>query len=146
MSVFVDANILLRLSDTGSAKHLVCKQAVSLLLRKSRRLYIGSQVLIEYWAVATRPVSANGLGFTPADAERELQDFDQWFILLYEPADIAARWRRLVQQYTVIGRQAHDTRLVAFMQAHGLTDILTLNLADFARYAGINCMDPANVR
>jgi predicted nucleic acid-binding protein len=146
MSIFVDANILVRLSDTGSAAHAVCRRAIPLLLGKKQRLCVGSQVLIEYWAVATRPVAVNGLGFPPDIAEQELRDFDRWVNLLEEPADMAWRWRRLVNEYDVRGKQAHDARLVAFMQAHGLTDLLTLNPTDFARYEGIRCVLPGDVR
>jgi hypothetical protein len=41
--------------------------------------------------------------------------------------------------------QVHDARLVALMQVHGITHILTLNGADFARYPGIVPIDPASL-
>jgi hypothetical protein len=40
-------------------------------------------------------------------------------------------------RHGVQGVQGHDARLVAWMQSHGLTHVLTLNAADFARYPGI---------
>lgn len=52
-------------------------------------------------------------------------------------------WRRLVESLGVRGRQVHDARLVALVQAHGITHILTLNGSDFARYPGIVVLDPA---
>jgi hypothetical protein len=42
------------------------------------------------------------------------------------------------------GVQVHGARLVALMQVHAVTHILTLNTADFSRYAGITAMDPAS--
>src|SRR5687767_15068356 len=118
MNYLLDTNILLRLSETGSPFHLACKQAVASLLANGDLLFICAQNLIEYWAVATRPVSVNGLGFDPVQAEAELQDFEKWAHLLSEPPDIGQRWRRLAQHHNVRGKQAHDTRLVAFMDAH----------------------------
>ena len=41
--------------------------------------------------------------------------------------------------------QVHDARLVALMQVHGITHILTLNRADFARYPGIVPIDPVSL-
>lgn len=45
------------------------------------------------------------------------------------------QWERLVRQYGVRGRAVHDAQLVAVMLTHGITHLLTLNDADFRRYA-----------
>ena len=55
---------------------------------------------------------------------------------------VLTEWRRLVGAYGVLGKSAHDARLVAAMIAHGLTHFLTFNLADFNRFAGITVLDP----
>lgn len=47
--------------------------------------------------------------------------------------------------YKVVGKTAHDARLVAAMHAHGLTHLLTFNEPDFRRYAGIIVLTPAGV-
>lgn len=54
-------------------------------------------------------------------------------------------WERLVAAYKVLGKPAHDARLVAAMQVYGITDILTFDRAGFARYAGIGVVNPAEV-
>jgi hypothetical protein len=51
----------------------------------------------------------------------------------------------LVVAHGVMGAQVHDARLVAFMLAHGLTHVLTLNAADFARYPGIIPVAPGEI-
>jgi len=56
-----------------------------------------------------------------------------------------AAWRELVMGYQVMGKSSHDARLVAAMQLHGLTDILTFNRADFVRYRQINVRTPGSV-
>jgi hypothetical protein len=65
--------------------------------------------------------------------------------VLPTPPQVGARWRELVNRYNVQGRTGHDTRIVAFMLEHSLTQLLTLNIADFARYTEILCLAPENV-
>jgi len=146
MNILVDTNVLLRLSDTGSDEHMLCTEVVPRLLQRGDLLHICAQVVVEYWVVATRPQTVNGLGFEPEETKTELRDFEKWFAALPEPDDITRRWRRIVNQYRVCGKPAHDARLVAFMEAHGLTQILTLNTADFARYTMITAVHPSDVR
>ena|SRR5437879_2634655 len=145
MNALVDTNILVRLSDSGHPVQPVCELALQRSLQRRDRVFLCAQAAIEYWAVATRPKSANGLGLGPNDAELGLRRAEGWLIWLPEPPDIAARWRALVNKHNVLGKQAHDTRLVALMVAHGLTHLLTLNPADFARFPGITCVEPAEV-
>lgn len=100
-----------------------------------------TQNLIEYWAVATRPISANGLGRSPLQASLDLTDFAT-FPRLEEPPDIYLYWKRLVEKFNVSGRPAHDARLIALMDAHGISGLITLNKRDFARYPHITCQTP----
>lgn len=138
-------NILVRLSDADSPLCTVCNRAVQRLLGRGDNLYFCAQIAIEFWAVATRPTNANGLGLSPTEAEGALRSAEQWLIWLSEPSDIGARWRALANKHGVLGKQAHDTRLVALMQAHSLKDLVTFNTADFDRFGDINCLDPAGI-
>ena len=54
-------------------------------------------------------------------------------------------WRLLVVSHSVMGVQVHDARIVAVMNVHAVTHVLTLNGADFSRYAGITCVAPDEV-
>jgi hypothetical protein len=54
-------------------------------------------------------------------------------------------WLRLVGSLNVVGKNAHDARLVAAMTAQGINHLLTFNTSDFARYSGIAVLDPAAV-
>ena len=146
MNALVDTNILLRLSDSGHPLQSVCELALQRLLQRRDRVFLCAQAAIEYWAVATRPKPVNGLGLSPIDAEAGLRRAERWLVWLSEPPDIAVRWRALVNKHGVLGKQAHDTRLVALMEAHGLTHLLTLNVGDFARFPAVTCVEPANVR
>ena len=54
-------------------------------------------------------------------------------------------WKQLVVRHAVLGVQVHDARLVALMQAHNVTHILTLNPGDFHRYPGITAISPTDL-
>jgi predicted nucleic acid-binding protein len=66
--------------------------------------------------------------------------------LLPDMPAIFTHWERIVVTYGVQGKQAHDARLVAVMKAHGINQLLTFNVGDFAPFAsgeGITVVDPA---
>lgn len=125
------ANVLLRLADDRSPEQSVAEAAVEHLLASNISLFISAQVLVEFWAVATRPDSVNGLGWstrTTAEAIRALRD---QFPLLAETPDVPDRWLELVERCQAAGKRAHDARLAALVQAHGIQRLLTFNTADF---------------
>ena len=104
------------------------------------------QVLYEFWVVTTRPTSAvGGLGRTPAAVDREINAILAGFPLFPDTPAVFPEWRALVRTHAVSGKPSHDARLVALMQAHTITHILTLNGADFARYPGITAIPPASL-
>ncbi len=77
-----------------------------------------------------------------AETDQRLTILEQRLPILDEHPDTYPIWRGLVVRHGVSGRQVHDTRLAALMLAHGITHILTLNGADFARFPGITVIDP----
>jgi predicted nucleic acid-binding protein len=103
------------------------------------------QVLYEFWVVCTRPTANNGLGKTAPEAANELAAVKALFLLLDETPAVLAEWERLVTSSAVLGKNAHDAHLVAAMQVHGLSHILTFNDADFRRFAGITSLNPTAV-
>ena len=114
-------------------------------MRRDRdSLHIASQNIIEFWVVATRPVSENGLGLTIDQALHEVVRLKRFFILLPE-LPLQSEWERLVVTFRVSGKNGHDARLVAAMSVHRLDRILTFNVADFTRYTGIKVLDPKAV-
>jgi hypothetical protein len=81
--------------------------------------------------VATRPVAQNGLGLSIPEATSELMRLKGMFPLLPDTPAIYPVWENLVIQYRVPGKPAHDARLVAAMQVHGLSSILTFDKTGF---------------
>jgi hypothetical protein len=145
MNVLQDTNIVARMAQPGTAQYRTAFDAVAALRLRGDIPCLVPQVLTEFWVVCTRPVSANGLGLSAAQAAAELARVLALFPLLPETAGIFPEWRRLVVAHQVVGRNAYDARLVAGMAVHGITHILTFNTADFTRYPGITVLDPAAV-
>lgn len=95
--------------------------------------------------VATRPLGENGLGMTPAEAAAELARIKGMFLFLLETPAIYPAWEGLVLEHAVSGKPSHDARLVAAMQVHGLTALLTFDRTGFVRFPGIEVIYPADV-
>ncbi len=122
----------------------MARVAIKALTARGRELHIVPQNLVELWVVATRPVEQNGLGMELAAVAAELTRIKCMFELLPETPAIYPVWESLVIQYRVIGKPAHDARLVAAMKVHGLTAILTFDATGFSRYAGVEVVHPAD--
>jgi predicted nucleic acid-binding protein len=141
MAVLVDTNILLSL-QTHHPHFALVEQAFSVLRNRDEVLCLAVQNLIEFWAVATRPASENGLGMTTETATRELAVLKDLFALLPEPDSVFDEWERLVITHHVSGKGTHDARLVAVMKLSKVDRILTFNVADFARYEDVQALHP----
>ena len=142
MSFAVDTNVLLRSIDDGHVAQPIAEKGLLTLRDRGETLSIFPQNLIEFWAVATRPVSNNGLGLSVAQAEVEIISLKTLFALLPDTPEIFSEWEKIVLQYRVSGKQAHDARLVAAMLVHNLTHLLTFNTADFKRFSFITAVSP----
>jgi predicted nucleic acid-binding protein len=143
--VLIDTSTLLRTLQLRHPQYETATRALEILPQQGHALHIVPQNLVELWAVATRPLSYNGLGLTISAALAELDRLKRMFLLLPETPAIYPAWEALVSQYQVSGKPTHDARLVAAMQVHGLTAVLTFNLSDFRRYSHIQAVDPAAV-
>ena len=124
MRILVDTNVLLRIAQVASPHRQAAKQALVALDDAKVVLCLVPQVIYEFWAAATRPISVNGLGMDPPSAEQSIQQLQRDFVLLRDERGIFPRWQSLVTAYQVRGKTAHDARLVAAMQRHGLTNLL----------------------
>jgi predicted nucleic acid-binding protein len=146
MSYLIDTNVLLRLAQKKHPMRPDARRALVTLRKQGVELCIIPQNIIEFWAVATRPVANNGLGLTVDEAAREIKKLKRLFKLLPDTPAIFTEWEKLVIQHQVIGKPTHDARLVGAMIAHRMAHILTFNADDFKRFSGITAVAPSNVR
>ena len=141
----LDTNVLLRLVDRASPDHAPAAQAVERLLSRRESCYLTPQVLVEFWAVATRPVAVNGLGWTSGQARTEVEALLDQFPLLEETPAVFENWLGLVTDQQVVGKQVHDARLAAVMHTHSISRLLTFNLEDFPPGYRVEAAHPAAV-
>jgi predicted nucleic acid-binding protein len=142
VDVQADTNILLRSVEPAHPTHKQAVESVKTLLARGDRVCLISQNLIEFWNVATRPTGRNGLGWPPAKTDAEISRLESLLTVLPDTQAIYREWRKLVVKYSVLGKQVHDARIVAAMNVHQITNLLTFNSRDFQRFQNITLLDP----
>lgn len=125
-------------------QHAEAVSAVKSLEVGGHHLIIVPQVLYEFWVVATRPVAQNGLGLPSAVSTQEIAQVRSIRDILHDDQSVFDAWVSIVSHYAVLGKKAHDARLVAAMLRHGVTHLLTFNVQDFARFGEIAAVAPAD--
>jgi len=145
MLINLDTGILLRLLDRNDPHHASIRQALRVTIGGDQAVS-SPQNLAEFWNVCTRPASARGgFGLSVQETDRRVRVIERLFRVMPDSSAAYPLWRQIVVQQGVQGVQVHDARLVAWMHAYGITNILTLNAADFARYPGITPLSPQDV-
>jgi predicted nucleic acid-binding protein len=140
----IDTNVLLRSVADASSQHSSAVSAIALLLEKGQELFLAPQVLMEFWAVATRPADVNGLDWSVETVCGEIRRLLDQFSLLPETPAVFEEWLRLVTERKVVGKKVHDARIAALLNIHGITLILTFNIGDFKNY-GITAVSPDEI-
>ena len=146
MAFLLDSNILLRSVDPASPMNADAVASVAKLLAASETVCLVPQNISEFWNVCTRPAANNGMGFTPEQTEAEVARLEALLNLVLDVPQIYHEWKTLVVKHSVLGVNVHDARLVAAMNIHGFSHIMTFNDKDFRRYEpGITVMTPGDV-
>jgi predicted nucleic acid-binding protein len=145
MRYLVDSNVLVRLFHIASPQHPEAVGALQKLRIAKARLCLVPQNIYEFWTVSSRPINVNGLGFPFARVQKEVADLKTTFDLLDETSTFFHEWEKLMNFHAIVGKNAHDTRLVAAMIVHGITHLLTFNTQDFQRFTNVTVLAPADV-
>ena len=141
--ILLDTNILLRYAKATDPTFATVDTAINALHATGEVLCVVPQNIYEFWAAATRPTAANGLGLTVPECQVEVARLKRLFRFLLDVPALFAEWEALVAAHDCKGRVSYDARLVAAMRSHGITRLLTRNTADFARFPGLTILDPA---
>lgn len=139
MPTLIDTSVLARLLERDSARGRAAERTLS---EPDGDWAVCSQVLTEFWVVATRPAVNNGYGLDPGEVDASIEDLLAAFIFLPDPPELFEIWRELVVTHKIRGKPAHDARLIALIRAHGANRILTFNPRDFQRYSDIELVTP----
>ena len=148
MAILLDTGILLRLVNVSDPLHTTIKDGIDTLATRQEALLITTQNIAELWNVATRPAANNGLNLSPAAISLLYQQAIEPFVTtLTERDTLPAEFRRLLEAYAVVGKQVHDTRLVAMMLTWQIPNLLTLNERNFRRFEpeGIMIVTPESL-
>jgi predicted nucleic acid-binding protein len=145
-TVLLDTNVLLRATVTGDPLRQCAIDAISVLEAAGTAIHVCAQNMTEFRQVATRPTTANGLGWSSHDVALMITGFEQRYSFTIESPGIYPAWRRIVEGCTATGRANFDARLVAVATAATLGGVLTFEAAAFARYVpfatGVAILDP----
>jgi predicted nucleic acid-binding protein len=140
----LDTNLLLRLTDSKSPHNQTAAQAIARLLSSGDQVFITAQNLLEFWAVATRPVDANGFGWPHERSAAELELIQSRFPMLEDTAEIFRICLDLIKTCRITGKRVHDARLGSIAIASKMDHILTFNTRDFSTL-GISVIDPNTI-
>jgi predicted nucleic acid-binding protein len=128
--ILVDTNVLLEATDERRQHHA---DAVA-LLESTEDLVLSAQVIREYLAVATRSITANGLGLSMMDALVNMAEFRRSIRLLPEERPILPTFLALLAQAPCTGKRVHDAHIVATAVVHRVRSIVSLNRDDLAAF------------
>jgi predicted nucleic acid-binding protein len=146
MAYLVDTNIFIRLASRNDPLRLLALDTLRKLRSRDEVLCYTPQIISEFWNVCTRPAAARGgLGLTAEQTERKVRLIERYFVLLPDSLATFQEWRGLVVAHSLLGIAVHDAKVVASMNIHGVTNLLTLNDGDFKRYTTINVVNPSDV-
>jgi predicted nucleic acid-binding protein len=131
--VFLDTNILVYASFSGTVFHAAARARLSEFETNGTILWVSRQVLREFLAVTTRP----GTLLSPPETGALLQlvrQFEATFQIADEDAGVTTLLLDLLKSRAIRGKQIHDANIVATMRRYGIPSLLTNNMSDFARY------------
>jgi predicted nucleic acid-binding protein len=143
--ILLDTNILLRYARTADPSFATVDTAVNALHANGDVLCVVPQNIYEFWAVATRPTAANGLGLSVPECQVQVARIKRLFRFLPDLPALFVEWEALVGTHACHGRVSFDARLVAAMRTYGVTRLPTFNGSDFVRFPGLTILDPATL-
>jgi predicted nucleic acid-binding protein len=134
MKILLDTNVIIRAAQPNLPIWPTIDSCLTTCVARNHTLCLVPQTIYEFWVALTRPASQNGFGLTPNDAMGLLQNTISNFALLLDERGIFHHWITIVEQFAVSGKGGHDARIVAAMQRHSITSLISYNKDDFKRY------------
>ncbi len=110
MAFLPDTSVILRLNEPNNPLCKIVEQCLEKLGQDGEELVIVPQVLVEFWVVATRPKSVNGLGLTIEEAKEELKEIVEF---LKEPEKFIRLGARVPKGVLMVGPPGTGKTLMA---------------------------------
>ncbi len=134
--VFVDTNVLIYATRSAEPFSERARTALAAAEDSGDELCISRQVLREYLASVTRP-QISPAPLPAALAVADVRRLTEIYIVLEDGPDVSELLFDMLPRVAAGGKQIHDANLVATMRAHRVRHLMTFNVDDFRRYAGI---------
>jgi predicted nucleic acid-binding protein len=139
--VLLDTNVLIYHQIALSPFHTAARSRLYDLFVAGHPLWVSRQILREYLAAMSRPGTLTPpLPMTALIAD--VQTFESRFFIAEDRPAVTAPLLALLASVSCAGKQVHDANIVATMLAHGIPNLLTHNVADFSRFAGVITVIP----
>ena len=135
--ILLDTSMILRSKQKSSSHYHFITEKLIEMVSIGEELVVCPQVIYEFYVVATRPIENNGLGLPVETAMKEIRNIISTYSIPGENEMVFQNWHHLITNYHVIGKNAHDARIVAFMISNNINKLYTLNKADFERFSKI---------
>jgi predicted nucleic acid-binding protein len=134
--VFIDTNVLVNANIATAPFHSAALQELRSFQNSGITLWISRQVIREYLATLSRPQTFSSPQPVSVLAS-QVSYFVTHFAIAEDGPAVTANLMALLASLPIGGRQVHDANIVATMQAQGITRLLTRNVSDFNRFAGL---------
>jgi predicted nucleic acid-binding protein len=140
--IFLDTNVLIyhTFEDFDKEKHEEACNTLEYLSENEYAIYISSQVLREFFAIATngkffkRPLSIE-------EAVSKRKEFENNFMVLYDNDSSISRLDEIALKYQIKKQDIHDANIVATMVTNEIKEIFSFNRKDFIAYEEIKLFE-----
>lgn len=132
--VFVDTNILAYAQFGLTPLHPAALAKLQDLAAAGHPLWISRQILREYLASMSRPGTLT-VPVSMATLRADVRSFESRFLVAEDGPGVTSHLLNLLGSVACGGKQVHDANIVATMLVHGMSKLLTHNVADFKRFA-----------
>lgn len=141
-TVFLDTNILIyhTFKDFDVDKHRYTRKLLEYLSKKNFEIFISSQVLREFFAIATNDRFFEK-ALTVEEAVSKLDEFKENFRVLFEDNHSIEILTRIVKKYKICKQDIHDANIAAVMMAHDIKKISTFDQKDFKSFEEIDLFE-----
>lgn len=137
--LFIDTNILVYATNQKSPLYDQANKKLVLASEQGTVLIISPQIIREYLSATTRnPLNSQAY----RDIIYNIQMFQTDFYMVDDNKMVVAALEKLVETYSVSGKQVHDANIVATMQVYSIKHLLTHNTGDFKRYNNVISIIP----
>ena len=134
--VFVDTNILINAVVPESPQYFHARGLLRRLERSESEMWLSRQVLREFLSALTRPQSF-AQRYPLAELLHDAKEYERQFVVAEDHDLVTQQLYLLLEQVPCGGKQIHDANIVATMLTFNIPQLVTYNLADFNRFAGL---------